>query len=485
MEKRTLKKIIYSIMAPVCIGAVLYILWRSGAFLPRWPEWKDERFYDASGQYEIVLAHRKVKVCWNDGKTWTSPKELVVQQAISCDIDNDRKDELILLGWRVGRYGKSKPFWVEQNERKWSQHIAVYEYDEDKLKPKWVSSYIGVDVVSMAVYDEATDTTKRSRNKLFFTDREGMVSKWFWDSWGFTMEMTEVSFAVFGDNLVHEPIYQYGLHYDKEFVFLFENMKNVIEESDIVVINQETPLTDNPAMYSDYPRFGTPVQVGEAISNAGFDVVTCATNHALDQGMSGIDFTKNFFTSQDIRCLGIQTSDEKEYCPYDIVVRNGIRIAMLNYTYGTNGIKVPEQNPNAVHLLEDEERIRDDIERAKADSDFVIVFAHWGTEYEEQPDDFQKKWTQVFLECEVDVVVGTHPHALQPYEILWTDDGHEMLVYYSIGNYISAQSEKSCVKGGMASFTVSLTSDGYRITEYALQPLTITWQEGRKCVVDF
>ncbi|MDE6738096.1 MAG: CapA family protein, partial [Lachnospiraceae bacterium] len=85
----------------------------------------------------------------------------------------------------------------------------------------------------------------------------------------------------------------------------------------------------------------------------------------------------------------------------------------------------------------------------------------------------------------VDVVIGTHPHALQPYEVLRDDRGHEMLVYYSIGNYISAQPEQSCVKGGMAEFTVSLTADGYAVTEYNLRPLAITWQEGGKCTVDF
>ena len=137
------------------------------------------------------------------------------------------------------------------------------------------------------------------------------------------------------------------------------------------------------------------------------------------------------------------------------------------------------------HLLEDEDRIREEMKAAKRESDIVLVFVHWGTEYEEEPDDFQKKWTQLFLDSGVDVTVGTHPHALQPYEMLEGSDGHRMLVYYSIGNYISAQSEKSCVKGGMADFTVSLTTDGYRITEYGLRPLVIKWEEGRKCVVDF
>ena len=115
-------------------------------------------------------------------------------------------------------------------------------------------------------------------------------------------------------------------------------------------------------------------------------------------------------------------------------------------------------------------------------SDMVIVFAHWGTEYAQEPDDFQQRWTQVFLESGVDVVVGTHPHVLQPYELLTADDGHQMLVYYSIGNFISAQPEKRCVKGGMAEFTVSLTPQGYQVTEYRLTPLAIEWSQGGKYV---
>ncbi len=499
--KRKHKIAIYGIVASVCIGAIVYLLWRSGGFLPRWITWENGSFWDGSRQYEVILAHKKVGVWLSGDVVWTSPKDLRVQQALSCDIDHDGQDELVLLCWRIGRYGKSKPFWVEENERKWSQHIAVYEYNEGNVRPKWMSSYIGFDVEKVAggdraAYVRAADEVseheregsraaeQRLQNRLFLTDTDGKMTCWFWDSWGFTKEMTDVSFAVFGDNLIHEPIYQYGLRND-DFSFLYENITDVIKESDIAVLNQETPFTDNPSVYSDYPRFATPVQVGTAVSDAGFDVVTCATNHAFDQGMKGIDFTKKFFEEEDIVCLGIQSTHEKEYHPYDIIVRNGLRLAMLNYTYGINGNRISKENPYAVHLLEDEKQVRTDIEMAKADSDFVIVFAHWGTEYAEEPDKFQKKWTQLFLDSGVDVTVGTHPHALQPYEMLEGSDGHRMLVYYSIGNYISAQSEKSCVKGGMADFTVSLTTDGYRITEYGLRPLVITWEEGRKCVVDF
>ena len=145
-----------------------------------------------------------------------------------------------------------------------------------------------------------------------------------------------------------------------------------------------------------------------------------------------------------------------------------------------NGMEAPASNPNMVHILSNEERICQDIERAKEAADFVIVFVHWGTENSEETDDFQKEWAQLFLERKVDVVIGTHPHVLQPYEVLTDDNGHSMLIYYSLGNYISAQSEKICTKGGMAKFKIGLTQDGYRITEYGLYPLVIEWHSGGK-----
>lgn len=453
--------------------AVFCLLWYHGAFLPRWIHWKDGTFSDRSDKYDVVLNKKSVRITYDGSIIWHSPDGVKVQDALSCDIDNDRQDELVLLCWKRGRYGAQKPFWIEQDERKWSQHIFVYEYEQEKIRPKWMSSYIGQDVAEMTV-----NTGETLINRLFLTDHGGIISSWIWDSWGFRKEDTDVSFTVFGDNLIHEPIYQYGLCYDNSFGFLFENLEDDISQSDLAVINQETPLTEQPALYSGYPKFGTPAGVGQAIVNAGFDIVTCATNHVLDKGADGVSYTKEFFTSRHVTCLGIQTTGEQDYQPYEIVEKNGIRFGLLNYTYGTNGIRIPAGYPHLVHLLEDEETIRNDIRQAKADSDFVILFVHWGTENEKQPDEFQQKWTQVFLECEADVVIGTHPHTLQPYEVLQSSNGHKMLIYYSIGNYISAQQEKVCVKGGMAVFTVSLTSDGYTVTDYGLRPLRITSHGG-------
>lgn len=480
MTGNKLLKRIFTLIAAVGIAAVLYVLWIQGCFLPLWAKWNKADICDSTGEYQILLQHRSVHIKYQDEIVWSSPGEVKVQDVLSCDIDGDKKDELLLLCWKRGRYGNHKPFWVDEDEKGWSQHIFVYEYQDKSIKPKWMSSYIGQEVVSLSVKEESS-----SPCHLLLTDREEQISSWVWDSWGFAKEDTDVSFTVFGDNLIHEPLYRYGLQNDEEFGFLFENMKETISASDIAVINQETPLVDRSSLYSDYPRFGTPLNVGRAIANAGFDVVTCATNHILDRGAEGVQITKDFFDSQGILCLGIQAADEKEYHPYEILRKNGIRFALLNYTYGTNGIKVPEENPNMVHLLEDETQIRNDIAKARSETDFVIVFVHWGTENSETVDDFQKEWAQIFLESKADVVIGTHPHMLQPYEVMESHDGHKMLIYYSIGNYISAQTEKECVKGGMASFTVSLTASGYQVTEYDLEPLKIKWHTGGKYTVEY
>lgn len=521
------KKVIMALAAVSAVLFVLGVMWlRFRPGIPDWVVWEEGVFADAMEQYEIVLRDRMVRVIYfadekndtdvinnavtendmdaindvkvendtsdnnsekdkNDtGAIWTSPQEVKVQKALSCDIDNDGTDELVLLCWKKGRYGEHKPFWVEKDETVWSQHLFVYEYQSEKISPKWMSSYLGQDIADVTSNGKAAPDLC-----LWFRSPDDEMSSWKWDSWGFTRLDTEITFAVFGDLIAHEPIYRYGLQNGGSFDYLFENVQDKIDQSDVAVINQETPLTDDPLMVSDYPRFGTPVNVGQAVVDAGFDVVTCATNHALDRGAEGVTFTKRFFDSNHVTCLGIQAVDEQEEQPYVVIRRNGVRFALFNLTYGTNGIRIPEENPNMVHLFPSDEvsrtkkqLLQDDIARAKSEADLVIVFAHWGTEYAQEPDDFQQRWTQVFLESGVDVVVGMHPHILQPYELLTADNGHQMLVYYSIGNFISAQPEKRCVKGGAAEFTVSLTPQGYQITEYGLTPLAIEWSQGGKYV---
>ena len=122
------KRLVIAIVILGICGAVLYLLWIEGAFLPRWITWEEGSLQDTSGNYEILVENKMISVIYQDSEIWTSPKGVLVQKALSCDIDRDDQDELLLLCWKQGRFGKHKPFWVEKDERKWSQHIFVYEY---------------------------------------------------------------------------------------------------------------------------------------------------------------------------------------------------------------------------------------------------------------------------------------------------------------------------------------------------------------------
>lgn len=466
-RRPVLRLFVVSAAAAALLG---YFGWKNGAFLPHWIFWESRSIQDATAGYRIELQRRCARVFAGEKEIWRSPGELQVQDVMSCDIDCDGQDELVLLCWKIGRFGEHKPFWIKKDEKKWSQHLFVYEYEADAVKPKWMSSYMGTAAAAMAEYKDC-----RGQKGIWLTDPAGKTSLWKWDFWGFTRQETEVSFAVFGDLIAHEPIYRYGL--SEGFDFLFENVEEALEEADLAVLNQETPLTSDPEKYSDYPRFASPDRIGEEIADAGFDVVTCATNHMLDQGGEGALFTRDFFEERGVSCLGI--GEEK---PYELLEKNGICFALFNFTYGTNGMPAPEDMPGLIHRLDKEEQIRAELAAARREADFVIVFVHWGTENAAEPDAFQKKWADVFWEEQADVVVGTHPHVLQPFELRKDGNGREMLLYYSLGNFLSAQPQKSCEKGGMAHFTVSLTADGCKVTDYGLTPLRIEWEEGGKFV---
>ncbi len=279
-----------------------------------------------------------------------------------------------------------------------------------------------------------------------------------------------VHMVAVGDDLIHSGIYKYGEANGSDYSFMFENVKDVISAADIAIINQETIFVDDPSNYSSYPIFGSPEAIGDALIDAGFDVVQNATNHALDKSTWGIEQTINYFSDKDVLEIGIY-NDAESAAEIPLMECNGLTIAFLNYTYGTNGI--PKPNDYCVNTLDDEDKVRDDIRRARELADLVVVLPHWGEEGRYTPTDFQNEWTQIFLEEGVDIVIGTHPHVLEPYELLERDDGHQMLVYYSLGNFISTQTNQDQMLGGMADVTVSVKGDEISY-DYTLVP-TVTY----------
>lgn len=501
---QNLKSLLLPVTAAALVAAVFLLLWYQGCFLPGWINWKEatlncgDVITNTDTSLTIRLRHRRLTIFCDDEPVWSAPDEFKIQDFQWGDINADGSPELMLLCWKIGSYGNHHPFWIEKNDHHWSQHIYIYQWDGTNISPLWMASDIGMEVQDWH-YDD--------HGYLILSDRQNQLSSWAWLSWGLERVDTTVTFAAVGDVLIHEPILRYGLE-QNSFDFLYEHVRKELQNADIAIMNQETIYTENASHYSDFPKFGTPLSAGEAVQAAGFDVVTAANNHALDQGMEGINTTYRFYEERNILCLGIQpsfanknseensASEENnftlpendpvftEYTPFRIIRQRRIRFALLNYTYGLNGQPLPAEQPYAVHTLYDEEQVRKDIRAAREAADMVIVFVHWGTEYEAEPDEQERYWANVFLEENVDVVIGTHPHVLQPYEWMTGSDGHQMLIYYSLGNFISAQDSLERIIGGMAQFKVEITLNGCEITEAELLP-TVTHQSDNLYTVYF
>lgn len=290
------------------------------------------------------------------------------------------------------------------------------------------------------------------------------------------MEPTVIDIMMIGDILVHEPVYYSGMKEDGTINYdhLFSNIEDEINESDIRIVNQETILGGTELGLSGYPCFNSPQEIGISEAEAGFNTILHATNHTLDKGTIAVYNTINFWKSNYpyINVLGInETEQDKD----NIIIyqEDDFKVAILNYTYGTNVIKVPDDTPYLINIL-DKERIKSDIEKAKNLADMVVVCPHWGTEYVYEPDNTQKEYTKLFYDLGVDVVIGTHPHVLEPVEVIKEDgNDHEMLVYYSLGNFISSQDAKPRMVGGLAKITLikDYENDECYIEKYELQPV--------------
>ena len=292
-------------------------------------------------------------------------------------------------------------------------------------------------------------------------------------------EDTEITLVMIGDMLMHTSVVNSGEQGDGSYNYdhLFANVADRIASADIAIVNQETIMGGDDRGFSGYPTFNSPTALADAEAAVGFDVILHGTNHALDKGASGVLNCINYWETNypDIAYLGINKSQEAQDTYIYVYEQDGISIAILNYTYGTNGISTPADQPYLVNYLE-EDKVVSDIERAHELADFVIVCPHWGTEYNLGTDSSQAKWTQIFLEAGVDLVIGTHPHVIEPVEWVTDDEGNEMLVYYSLGNFVNGTSSSgsgvtSRMVGGMAEVTIGVENGEVVILEYDAIPL--------------
>ena len=297
-------------------------------------------------------------------------------------------------------------------------------------------------------------------------------------------EPKEITLVAVGDMLLHGGIHNSSLQPDGtyDYTHVFEHVRDRVAAADIAVANQEVILGGTELGVSSYPQFNSPQEFGDYLVSTGFDVILHASNHTMDKDTVGVLNTIHFWKEKhpDITYLGINESEEERRA-IRIVENNGIRIAMLNYTYGLNGFSLPEGRPYLINLMNEwhKSEIADDLKKAREEADFVIVYPHWGTEYVLEATASQKEWAQFFADNGADLIIGTHPHVLEPVEQITASDGRQVLVYYSLGNFISIQYYNYSMLGGFAEVTIRKDESGTYIFDYDMDFLVTHYTAGR------
>lgn len=277
-------------------------------------------------------------------------------------------------------------------------------------------------------------------------------------------QVEKVSFAGFGDNIIYygnvRDAKSLAIEGGREYNFkpMFKNVENIIKDADISFINQETLMCGQGYAPSYYPHFNSPQDLGYDLCELGYDVINIANNHMLDKGADGLSKTIDFYKNS-LDCLMIGGYENAEdYEKIRTVEKNGITFSFLSYTEMTNGLVKSAQSPIAIPYIKDEDIIRQ-VSFAKECSEVVVVSVHWGDEGTFTPNDEQKRVAQLFADCGVDVILGHHPHVIQPVEYLTGKDGNKTLCVYSLGNFAAEQAYDYNMVGGIISFDVISIDD--------------------------
>ena len=256
---------------------------------------------------------------------------------------------------------------------------------------------------------------------------------------------TTIHMSVIGDVMSHSTNFKNAYNSttkDYDFSNTFKNIKDYIENADIAIGNLETTFAGKSRGYSGYPTFNTPEVLGQNLKDLGIDVLSTANNHCMDKGYSGLKSTLDFLDKFKISHIGTARSNEEQNT---VLVKdvNGIKIAFLSFTYGTNGITIPSDKPYCVNLI-DKSLIKKQINLAKKQNvDLICVNMHWGIEYKLKQNKEQEELADFLFKNGVDLILGSHPHVLEPMEKrkVTLEDGttKDGFVIYSLGNFMSGQ----------------------------------------------
>ena len=282
--------------------------------------------------------------------------------------------------------------------------------------------------------------------------------------------ITTASVIAAGDNYYQSSVLGFGQDGSGNWSYqsIYDHVRDEIQAADLAIVNQETVFTTSHNSVSASGYFATPTEVGDALVNAGFDVVCSATNHMDDWGADYINQTLQYWNTSHPQILvpGLHYSAEDAGI-IRVADLNGIRVAVLNYAYGTNSgtagaggsytINTGGQNYMIDLLCQGSDQVAAMIKAAKEQADCVIFVAHWGTQDEPMPTEYEKQWASFLMKQGVDVLIGSHPHVLQPYGMMNDEEGHSMAVYYSLGNFVSSSDNWIERLGGLASFTIQKT----------------------------
>lgn len=272
---------------------------------------------------------------------------------------------------------------------------------------------------------------------------------------------SNVRFMAVGDNLIHNCLYNQakergGDKWEYDFSYVYEKVKPIIQQADVAFINQETVLASAYFEPSNYPRFCTPNEMGDCLLDVGFNVFNHANNHMLDKGQKGIQATLEYWDTkkgQDF-CVTGMYKDQNDLDTCEYIVKNGIKIGFFGFTEHTNGLSAPEKMTEKIVYASQRDIIEKRVKKMREECDVVIVSAHWGEEnYSERTTtaltSLEKELSQELADWGVDIIVGTHPHVIQPMKWLDRKYGGKTLCVYSLGNFVSAMNGPCNMLGGL------------------------------------
>lgn len=261
-------------------------------------------------------------------------------------------------------------------------------------------------------------------------------------------EIKEAKLIAVGDIMMHSTQTRSGYDAKRQtynFDSFFTPVKNILSQGDWTIANLETPLAGEDAGgYTGYPLFNAPVQLADAAKKAGFNILTTANNHALDRGEKGVMRTIANLRDRQIASTGTAASVGEASKPL-ISTKNNISLAILAYTYGTNGIPIPKGKDYLVSLIDEKKIVKDIAKARKQKADIVAISLHFGDEYQRQPNPQQKQLVENLLKAGADIILGSHPHVVQPYKIFKfpgkNGKTRKAVAIYSMGNFISGQNK--------------------------------------------